>query len=345
MRMLGGLRRARGVSLLQMTVAMAIMAIMIVAATPTYRGIRVRAYIAEARYHARSWATQAWQQYTERGSWSGVSDETVQWDHPPSRHWQYGPHQYGPEGFPGEAWFVAKLQVSLGSLAYAQFMEDPPATEPDYMLVVSHEAPWKECGRLLAKSCDRSIGDDPPLPPPPPAPEGVRTLAISWSAITVGWDDVPGETGYLVEWKRATHEAWDWRDVPANTTSYRIPGLLSETTYEVRVVASNSGGSNTSSIATGTTLAMAPANFRATGVGSTWISAGWNRVFDETGYIVQSRVKGASYWTQYNNLPADAVSFTTPIHLSPGTLYQLRVFSITDGGTIPSSIIEVWTAQ
>lgn len=335
MRMLGKLRRARGVGLLQMTVAVAIMAIMIVAAMPTYRGMRARAYIAEARYHARSWATQAWQQYTERGSWTGVSDETVQWEHPPSRHWQYGPHVYGPEGYPGEAWFVAKLQVSFGSLAYAQFMEDPPAPEPDYMLVVSHGAPWKECGVLLAKSCDRSVGGTPPDPP------NLYLESRTSTSITLSWGDVSNEDFYLVEWRQEGTTAWtSGSPLPANTTEYTITSLTCETFYEIRVSAGNSSGSTagTTRVATLSSLPGVPTGLRVTNETTSSLTLVWNNVTCVNSYYVQWRGDGLSFWTQTPDLPPDTISYTVR-NLIAGTTYNLRVIARNSNGTVTSSII------
>jgi hypothetical protein len=75
----------------------------------------MRGYLAEARQVAREWAHLARAWYLEKGSWQGATDQAIGWVNPNSRFWIYGPHRYGPEGFPQEAWFVATLRPGLAS--------------------------------------------------------------------------------------------------------------------------------------------------------------------------------------------------------------------------------------
>ena len=146
------LRRERGFTLIQLVAVLAIVAVLVLAAIPAYRGSRVKAYLAEARQLARAWAVQAAAYYVRTGSWQGASDAAVGWTQPPARYWNLGPHVYGPDGWPREAWFVAQLKPGLAltdGTAWAQ-----EAQQPDYALVVEPGARTWECGRLVGRPCN-----------------------------------------------------------------------------------------------------------------------------------------------------------------------------------------------
>jgi len=108
-------RIRRGLTLVQVAVAMAIVAVLVLAAVPLYRGSRIKAYISEARHVAREWTVAAASYWARSGSWQGATDQQIGWVSPNSRVWTYGPHEYGPQGFEDEAWFVANLRPGLGA--------------------------------------------------------------------------------------------------------------------------------------------------------------------------------------------------------------------------------------
>lgn len=84
---------------------------------------------------------------------------------------------------------------------------------------------------------------------PPAQPAGVAAFSQPLSRISVGWTDVEGETGYIVE--RSTDGGMAWIEagtVPADVTALLSDGLAPDTACLHRVIAVNSGGRSTPSV-------------------------------------------------------------------------------------------------
>jgi hypothetical protein len=73
---------------------------------------------------------------------------------------------------------------------------------------------------------------------PPPVPTNVRVSGHGADYLQVEWDDVDGETGYLLDTEVATIS------LGANVTSYTDAGLEPDTSHCYRVQAFNAGGSS-----------------------------------------------------------------------------------------------------
>jgi lysophospholipase L1-like esterase len=95
--------------------------------------------------------------------------------------------------------------------------------------------------------------------PPPVTPAGVSAVAVSASAIDVGWQDVAAESGYRVQ--RSANGTTGWVQVGttgAGETAFSDTGLAAGTEYFYRVLAFNSGGDSApSTVVNATTLAVA----------------------------------------------------------------------------------------
>lgn len=195
-----GVTRSSGASLVQLATALAIAAVLVLAALPAYRGSRLKAYLAEARQFAREWAHTALAYYIRTGSWNGAGDQAIGWTRTETRYWTLGPHRYGPQGAPDEAWFVATLKPGLlaGTHSYAQQTQDP-----DYAYVINVSARnTRECGQLLGKPC----GSQPGGGPPDSGDDNPQELMVTtlwqepywYDQITVRWQPVSGATAYRV---------------------------------------------------------------------------------------------------------------------------------------------------
>ena len=201
-------RHERGFTLVQLVATLAIVAVLVLAAVPAYRGSRIKAYLAEARQLARAWAVQAASYYARTGSWQGASDAAVGWTQPPARYWNLGPHVYGPDGWPREAWFVANLRPGLATLEGVAWAQE--AQQPDYALVVEPGVRTWECGRLVNRSCN---GREAAMRPPEDGggnngPAYVSRLWVELSCpnfygdcyLIARWSPVSGASSYSVRY-------------------------------------------------------------------------------------------------------------------------------------------------
>jgi len=333
-------RWRRGHTLLQLVAALAIVAVLVLAALPAYRESRMRGYMAEARQIAREWAHLARAWYLERGSWAGASDQAIGWANPNSRFWIYGPHRYGPEGFPEEAWFVATLRPGIASgAALAQ------TQTPDYLFVLRPTGEIAECGAVPRRDCQgrNTAGGPPPQDPP----GNLRVLAVTSDSISVAWDDTPTETSYTVRWRQSQVGSWQGQAALAqDTTSYTVQDLQPETEYLIQVEATGPGGTAAAGPISATTHGVPPpaaTNLQVTGATDSSISLSWqDNATNETGYRVEHRLQGAPSWTQGPNLPADTTSHTVT-GLQPNTAYELRVVAFNSWGSTPSQAIQATT--
>jgi prepilin-type N-terminal cleavage/methylation domain-containing protein len=83
------LRDRRGMTLIELVVVMSILAILVVAALPAYRGSRDRAYLAEARQVAQEFKTLAWGYFIENATFDGLDANAIGFTAPNSTFWTY----------------------------------------------------------------------------------------------------------------------------------------------------------------------------------------------------------------------------------------------------------------
>ena len=167
--------------------------------------------------------------------------------------------------------------------------------------------------------------DVPDAPAAPTLTAGSTWLEASWTPPT---DNGAAITDYDVQY-RVTGENWEAAEHTGTVTTKRLENLSSDTTYDVRVRASNAKGtgdwSASASGRTGADVPDAPVAPTLT-TGTTWLEASWTAPTDNgaaiTDYDVQYRL------TNGNWLEADhsGTGTTKRIEsLSPGTAYEVRV--------------------
>ena len=121
----------------------------------------------------------------------------------------------------------------------------------------------------------------------PTAPSGLTALALSTTAIDLGWNDnSSNETGFRIQ--RSSSTGSTEIQVGANTTTYRDNNLTPNTSYTYRVLAYNGIGSSAlSSAASATTQAPPPDQATVTFVTTDTTAQGnWVGPFGSEGYIV-----------------------------------------------------------
>ena len=89
---------------------------------------------------------------------------------------------------------------------------------------------------------------------PPAAPSNLSIDAARETELDISWSDVGSETGYRISKSRDGGASWtEVADLPADTTSHTVTGLLTGEEYDIQVEAYNSVGS-TASTTTATTV-------------------------------------------------------------------------------------------
>lgn len=91
-----------------------------------------------------------------------------------------------------------------------------------------------------------TFGEPPPPPAPPSAPTGLSATAVSGSRIDLSWTDTAtDEDGFTVERSPAGIGTWaQIATTDADVTVYADTGLTTDTAYDYRVRAVNTGGTS-----------------------------------------------------------------------------------------------------
>ena len=179
-----------------------------------------------------------------------------------------------------------------------------------------------------------------------PSPVTVTAGTPSQTAVPLTWT-VPtsgsGTISYQVQYRPSGTSSWtNWGSTQA-TTSATVAGLTAATSYDFRVIASNTAGSSTSATVTATTASAAPAaptGLIASTPTSTTISLSWTASASGTPQITyqpQYRVHGATSWTNFGG-PISGTSVVIS-GLSAATSYDLQVVAQNAGGTTAATPI------
>lgn len=125
------LRTERGMTLIELVVVMSILAILVVAALPAYRGSRERAYLAEARQVAQEFKTLAWGFYIENGTFDGLTGTAIGFQAPNSNFWTYAVAE-------------ADTSASITATGVANTATDGLS----YTMTVANDGSVSECGNF-----------------------------------------------------------------------------------------------------------------------------------------------------------------------------------------------------
>jgi hypothetical protein len=168
---------------------------------------------------------------------------------------------------------------------------------------------------------------------PPAAPAGLSAAAASTTQINLSWQDVTGESGFVVQ--RSADGSTGWTQVgttAAGVLTFQDSGLTAGTKYYYRVQGTNSaGGGAFSTTASTTTVVAAPAGLTAVAASATQINLSWQDVTGETGFVVQRSATGTSGWTQVGTTAAGVLTFQDN-GLTAGTTYYYRVQGLNSAG-------------
>jgi hypothetical protein len=185
----------------------------------------------------------------------------------------------------------------------------------------------------------------------PNAPSNVfvNSAFATNSSLRVSWQDNSGnETGFEIDRRIADDQQQQfgsWSNIAtvgANTTSYTNTGLTEASLYDYRVRAVNATGNSaygTGNTTSGWTRPNAPSNFTVTSSTSSSVSLSWtDNSTRNTGYLLQYKLSGNSFWTNATAPGANATSATIS-GLTPDRTYNFRIAS-ERGASAQSSLIE-----
>ena len=163
------------------------------------------------------------------------------------------------------------------------------------------------------------------------APGAGASLDLSWSAVT-------GATGYRVQWRSSADTGWDAADrqTTATATAKALAALARNTTYAVRVAATNAQGAGAWSDAASATTASGRVSGLRVAAGNASLELSWDVQAGATGYKAQWR-STAQDWDTGNRQAASTTASTTLAGLTNGTDYLVRVAAVFAAGDAPWS--------
>ena len=192
-------------------------------------------------------------------------------------------------------------------------------------------------------------------PAPPTAPQvglshGNKTLRVNWLVRNDGGADI---TGYKVTWwPENTQDLEQEHQLSSSDRSYLIGGLENGTTYNVRVIATNSAGDSPPTVTTGTPSTVPGSE--VTGLAALGcdgaIDLSWNAPSDDggspiTGYRVQWKSGFETYRAERQVFVTRGLSYTLG-SLMDGTEYTVRVLGVNaNGGARDENATPLWSLE
>ncbi len=167
------------------------------------------------------------------------------------------------------------------------------------------------------------------------APAGLTAVLTASDRATLGWTDVTGETGYLVQ--KADSPDGPWTDVGTagtSATSFLLTGLTSGSVGHYRVIAKNGALSSqpSASVRLAFEAPAAPAGLAGTAPSSSSIVLTWSGVPNAATYLVERNLPPSTTWTQIGTATAPTTTLTST-GLSADTEYGFRVRASNVVGT------------
>lgn len=187
----------------------------------------------------------------------------------------------------------------------------------------------------------------------PTAPTGVTVGSLTSTSATVAWTaPVIGTAplSYTPQYRVTGSTAWSVGTVTTGT-SQTISSLSAATEYDFEVIATNTGGSATSTITNATTSAAAtiepsaPTGVSATSPTSSSLVVAFSAPASGTtpfSYQVYYRVTGTPAWNAFGS--AITTTSITVIGLNASTSYDFEVSATNSAGTSTSSVVTGITA-
>jgi len=203
------------------------------------------------------WTGQIMPQYSERYVFQTISDDGV-------RVWIGG--KLIINDWQDQPATIVRGAISLqAGQSYDIRIDYYENGHPPAVLRLSWSSPSQPEEPVPASALTTTATQAPPppitaVPMLPESPADLSASAVSQTQIHLSWDDVSGETGFIIEHSADGNTGWTTVGTStARVTQFDDPGLSAGTAYFYRVDATSAVGNSTpSNIATATTIAAPP---------------------------------------------------------------------------------------
>ena len=172
----------------------------------------------------------------------------------------------------------------------------------------------------------------------PPSPATLTAKTRSTSSVQLTWDSSKGASKYSISYQISGASTWTTFDTTTDTT-INVTGLNPTTTYNFKVIASNSSGSSDpvtlNNVTTGGP-APTPTNLHSGAASSTSVTLTWTPSLGATSYGISYQQDQSSTWTTVSPTQTSS-AVVSP--LTPGTTYNFLVTAVnTYGNSISASL-------
>ena len=191
------------------------------------------------------------------------------------------------------------------------------------------------------------------------APENLKAVSYSDSAVRLNWSKANGVTGYIVYYSTDNSNFTRLKSITSQSvTAYTVSGLKAGTSYYFALISYTdvngkiTKSSRTSSIKVTTTSKSslpAPTNFKVTRYSDNAIILNWNKSSNVTGYYIYRSTDGKSY-SAIRTLSASATSYSnTSLTSGKKYYYMISAYKKTSTGATAispkSSAVSVTTTS
>ncbi len=166
------------------------------------------------------------------------------------------------------------------------------------------------------------LGQVPAHAAKPPKPTGFTAVGKSPTEITLTWNDVAGETGYRIRYKK-TGGVWSADiNIAKDVTTHTLNGLAEGTKYIAEICAVNGAELSNAASADAFTKLKTPTNVNADAIFSTAAFVSWS---DESGKETSYQIEHKTGATTGIVNAAANTEYREIYHLTMGATYQFRV--------------------
>jgi alpha-tubulin suppressor-like RCC1 family protein len=177
---------------------------------------------------------------------------------------------------------------------------------------------------------------------PLPAPGSLQAVVVSATQVDLAWDDVSGETRYVLQRRSLVEGAWTaWQRIArpnADVTAYSDTELTGWTTYGYRIRACYPAGCSAPTRSPAVVTPgdgtggppEAPSSLAAAAVSPTQIDLAWPAVDGATHYVVRRRTRIAGEWGPWETVAS--VPAGAPAASANGATWQTEVVGFSDTG-------------